>query len=339
MAKRLLGRSQWAGWKPFGLGETKPHHFTEIFRTAWENKRHPLYAWRILNKGVCDGCALGTTGMRDWTIDSIHLCTVRLNLLQLNTMGALPWRRLERDLDGLRSLSSAELRKLGRLPYPMIRRKGEPGFRRVSWDEALDTVAAKLRATAPERMAFYLTSRGLTNEVYYVAQKAARFMGTNNVDNAARVCHSPSSVGLKQSVGVGASSVSYKDWIGADLLIFVGSDIANNQPVTTKYLYEAKKAGTRLAVVNPYKEPGLVRYWVPSTPESALMGTKLMDEFYQIDTGGDIAFLNGTLKRLIEQDWVDLDFIAAHTTGWDEVVAALAEQSWDTLEVSSGATR
>ena len=339
MAKRLLGRSQWAGWKPFGLGETKPHHFTEIFRTAWENKRHPLYAWRILNKGVCDGCALGTTGMRDWTIDSIHLCTVRLNLLQLNTMGALPWRRLERDLDGLRALSSAELRKLGRLPYPMVRRKGEPGFRRVSWDEALDTVAAKLRATAPERMAFYLTSRGLTNEVYYDAQKAARFIGTNNVDNAARVCHSPSSVGLKQSVGVGASSVSYKDWIGADLLIFVGSDIANNQPVTTKYLYEAKKAGSRLAVVNPYEEPGLARYWVPSTPESALMGTKLMDEFYQIDTGGDIAFLNGTLKRLIEQDWVDHDFIAQHTTGWDEVVAALAEQSWDMLEVSSGATR
>ena len=339
MAKRLLGRSQWAGWMPFGLGQTKPHHFTEIFRTAWENKRHPLYAWRILNKGVCDGCALGTTGMRDWTIDSIHLCTVRLNLLQLNTMGALPWRRLETDLDELRLLSSAELRKLGRLPYPMIRRKGEAGFRRVSWDEALDTVAEKIRATAPERLAFYLTSRGLTNEVYYVAQKAARFLGTNNVDNAARVCHSPSSVALKQSVGVGASSVSYKDWIGADMLVFVGSDIANNQPVTTKYLYEAKRAGTRLAVINPYEEPGLVRYWVPSTPESALMGTKLMDEFYQIDTGGDIAFLNGTLKYLIEQDWVDHGFIERYTSGWDEVVAALENQTWDMLEVASGATR
>ncbi|HEX6817294.1 MAG TPA: FdhF/YdeP family oxidoreductase [Ktedonobacterales bacterium] len=339
MAKRLLGRSQWAGWKPFGLGETKPHHFTEIFRTAWENKRHPLYAWRILNKGVCDGCALGTTGMRDWTIDSIHLCTVRLNLLQLNTMGALPWRRLETDLDSLRHLSSTELRKLGRLPYPMIRRKGESGFRRVSWDEALDAVAEKIRATAPERLAFYLTSRGLTNEVYYVAQKAARFLGTNNVDNAARVCHSPSSVALKQSVGVGASSVSYKDWIGTDLLVFIGSDIANNQPVTTKYLYEAKRVGTRLAVINPYEEPGLVRYWVPSTPESALMGTKLMDEFYQIDTGGDIAFLNGALKYLIEQGWVDHDFIERYTTGWDEVVATLASQSWDSLEVASGATR
>ncbi|HEY7834336.1 MAG TPA: FdhF/YdeP family oxidoreductase, partial [Ktedonobacterales bacterium] len=339
MAKRLLAPSLWADWKPFGLGNIKPHHFTEIFKTAWENRRHPLYAWRILNRGVCDGCALGTTGMRDWTINSIHLCTVRLNLLKLNTMSAMPWQRLQSDLAGLRQLSSAQLRDLGRLPYPMIRRQGEVGFRRVSWDEALDTIAARIRETPPERVAFYLTSRGLTNEVYYAAQKAARYIGTNHVDNAARVCHSPSTVALGQTVGVGASSVSYKDWLDTDLIALIGSDIANNQPVTTKYLYQAKKSGTRVAVVNPYREPGLVKYWVPSSPESALMGTKLMDEFYQIHTGGDIAFLNGVLKWLIERDWVDHDFIAAHTTGWDALVAALAAQDSETLERFSGSAR
>ncbi|HEY4384801.1 MAG TPA: molybdopterin-dependent oxidoreductase, partial [Ktedonobacteraceae bacterium] len=213
MAKPLLKPSLWAGWKPFGIGEIKPHHFIEIFKTIWQNKQHPLYAWRILNKGCCDGCALGTTGMHDWTMDGIHLCTIRLNLLQLNTMPMLPWKRLENDVPELSKLSGAELRKLGRLPYPMIRRHGEAGFTRVSWGEALDLIAARIRNTPSERLAFYLTSRGLTNEVYYVAQKAARFMGTNNIDNAARVCHSPSSVGLKQALGVGASSVSYADWI------------------------------------------------------------------------------------------------------------------------------
>ena len=339
MAKSPINPSLWAGWKPFGVGETKPHHFSEIFQTAWDNRRHPLYAWRILNQGVCDGCALGTTGMRDWTIDSVHLCTIRLNLLKLNTMGAMPWKRLRDDVAGLRQLSSAQLRDLGRLPYPMVRRKGEAGFTRVSWDDALNLIAERLRQTAPERMAFYLTSRGLTNEVYYVAQKAARAIGTNNVDNAARVCHSPSSVGLKQTLGVGASSVSYRDWIGSDLLVFIGSDIANNQPVATKYLYQAKVEGTKIAVVNPYREPGMVRYWVPSTPESALMGTKLMDEFYQVGTGGDIAFLNGVLKYLVEQDWVDHDFIAAHTTGWDAVAAELAQQDWEMLERFSGSSR
>jgi molybdopterin-dependent oxidoreductase alpha subunit len=215
----------------------------------------------------------------------------------------------------------------------------DPGWERCTWDEALDLIAERLRATPPERMAFYLTSRGLTNEVYYVAQKAARFLGTNHVDNAARVCHSPSTVALKQSVGVGASSCSYADWIGTDLLVFIGSNIANNQPVATKYLYYAKRQGAKLAVINPYREPGLVRYWVPSVPDSAVMGTKLMDEFYQITTGGDIAFLNGTLKALIARDWVDHDFIARHTTGWEELAASLAAQDWKLLERHSGSTR
>lgn len=339
MKKRLFSPSSWASWKPFGIGETKPHHFLEILKTIWQNRYHPLYAWRILNRGCCDGCALGTTGMHDWTMKGIHLCTIRLNLLQLNTMPAMPWKRMQSDLPALARLSSAQLRQLGRLPYPMIRRRGEAGFRRVSWDEALTVIADRIRKTDPDRLAFYLTSRGLTNEVYYVAQKVARFLGTNHVDNAARICHSPSSVALKQTLGIGASSVSYTDWIGTDLIVFIGSNVANNQPVTTKYLYYAKQTGTKLALINPYREPAMARYWVPSVPESAVMGTKLVDEFFQVQIGGDIAFLNGTLKYLIEQDWLDHEFIKAHTTDWDTLKATIVEQDWHTLERFSGASR
>ena len=64
----------------------------------------------------------------------------------------------------------------------MLRRKGEKGFTRISWDEAYDIAATHIRKTAPERLAFYLTSRGLTNEVYYAAQKAVRFLGCNNIE-------------------------------------------------------------------------------------------------------------------------------------------------------------
>ena len=62
----------------------------------------------------------------------------------------------------------------------MLRRRGEPGFASSSWDEALDRIAAELRAVDPQRAAFYLTSRGITNEVYYAAQKAARFLGSQS---------------------------------------------------------------------------------------------------------------------------------------------------------------
>src|SRR5688572_23552885 len=98
--------------------------------------RHELpYAWRILNDGVCDGCALGTTGLRDFTMKGIHLCTVRLHLLQLNTMDHADPALFE-DAKSLEAKSSKELRDLGRIGYPMLRRRGERGFTRVSWDEA-----------------------------------------------------------------------------------------------------------------------------------------------------------------------------------------------------------
>lgn len=338
MAKEKPNRAQWVSLIPYGLNRVKPNHYLEIFKTIWRNRDELPYAWRILTQGVCDGCALGTTGIHDFTMDGIHLCTVRLDLLRLNTMPALDIRQLQ-DVSALRSMSAKELRLLGRLPYPMIRRQSDRGFRRISWDEALTFIAERIRKIEPKRIAFYMTSRGITNEVYYVTQKVARFIGTNNVDNSARLCHAPSTTALKATVGYAASTCSYKDWIGSDLLVFFGSNVPNNQPVTTKYIYYAKKEGTQVAVVNPHAEPGLKDYWVPSVFESALFGTKIADNFFMINTGGDIAFINGVLKHLIENDWLNKDFIQNHTTGFEDLRLSLQKQSWDMLEGDSGASR
>ncbi len=332
------GRTPIAGWIPFGLGETKPHHFREMFRIFWENRDNLPYAWRILRHGVCDGCSLGPRGLRDDAIPGIHLCLVRLKMLRTNTMPALDPEKLA-DVAALRKQNGRRLRELGRLPYPMLRRAGEPGFHRVSWGEAMRLAGSRLRACDPHRMAIYTTSRGMTNESYYAAAKAARLLGTNNIDNAARLCHAASTVALKQTLGVGASTVSYTDWLRTDLIVLIGSDLANNQPVATKYLYHAKKNGARILVVNPYREPGLERYWIPSIVKSAIFGTRLADDFYPVKVGGDVAFLNGVLKELISRNGLDEDFIKAHTTGWDELRAALERQSWDSLEKSAGVTR
>jgi molybdopterin-dependent oxidoreductase alpha subunit len=328
----------WVGPIPYGIGEIKPNHFAEMAKVAMENRDHPLYAWRILRDGTCDGCALGTVGLRDFTMDGVHLCTVRLNLLRLNTMDAMDPGLLA-NVRRVASLSSSEMRDLGRLGYPMLWRAGAPGYTRIGWEEALDLAAGALRETEPSRMAFYLTSRGITNEVYYMAQKAARALGTNNIDNAARLCHSASTVAMKEALGVSASTVSYKDWIGSDLIVFIGSDVANNQPVTTKYLFYAKKRGTRVAVVNPYREPGMMRYWVPSVVESVMFGTKICDEYYSVQTGGDLAFLNGVLKALIARNQIDRAFVEAHTTGFEAVADSLGAAPWEELERCSGAAR
>jgi molybdopterin-dependent oxidoreductase alpha subunit len=337
-AKKRPMPSIWASWKPFGIGEQRPNNYAEVFRAAWESRGDLRYAWRILTRGVCDGCALGTNGLVDWTVDGVHLCNVRLRLLKLNTMPAFDPAILA-DVAPLQRRRSAALRDLGRLAYPMIRHRGDAGFRRLSWDAALDLVAERIRASSPERLGFYLTSRGLPNETYYAAQKAVRALGTNNIDNAARICHSPSTVALKRSIGVAATTCSYSDWIGSDLIVFIGCNPASNQPVTTKYLHYAKKAGTKVVMINAYREPGMERYWVPSVPESALFGTKIVDETFLINIGGDIAFLGGALKHLIEQGWVDQDFVARHTSGFAELKAATERQAWPDLERLSGASR
>src|SRR6266508_6839265 len=105
----------------FGIGQQKPHHYSEMLKIAWENRDQLPFAWRILNDGVCDGCALGTSGLSDWTIEGVHLCMVRLELMRLNTAPALDPRQLT-DVSSLVQLPdlSPRLRALGRLPEPMI---------------------------------------------------------------------------------------------------------------------------------------------------------------------------------------------------------------------------
>lgn len=335
----------WASKVPFGIGKVKPHHIRDVAKVAWENKDNLPYATRILTQGVCDGCALGVQGLKDQTLTGPHLCMTRLNVLRLNTMGPMSEDIIHADIDELRKMNSTELRKLGRIPYPLIRRKGDRKFSRLSWDKALDMIASKIKSIDPKQYAFYLTSRGITNESYYVAAKTARFLGTNNIDNASRICHSPSKTALTRSVGIGASSCNYKDWIGTDVLLFWGSVAANNQPVSTKYMYAAKRKGTKIIIVNPYHEPSMDNYWIPSIPESALFGTQIADDVYQVNIGGDIAFMHGIMKHWFDMEEkeygsaIDHEFVNKHVNNLNDLREKVTTYDWEQLEKSSGLSR
>lgn len=344
-ATKMPQPKHWVSPIPFGLGKVKPKHIRDTMKIAWENKDNIGYATRILTQGVCDGCALGVSGMYDQTLKGPHMCTTRLNVLRLSTMPAINKDILHADIDELRKYDSTELRKLGRIPYPMIRRKGERKFSRISWDEAMDMIADKMKNLNPRQYAFYLTSRGITNESYYVAAKVARFLGANNIDNASRICHSPSKTALKRSIGVGASTANYQDWFGADVLLFWGSVASNASPVSTKYMLEAKKRGTKIIVVNPYKEPALDKYWIPSNMESALFGTKLADDFYQVNIGGDIAFMHGIMKHWFEMEKqqrgsaINHKFVQEHVNGYEDLKKYVNSQSWDEIVTSAGISK
>jgi molybdopterin-dependent oxidoreductase alpha subunit len=153
------------------------------------------------------------------------------------------------------------------------------------------------------------------------------------------VCHAPSTTALKKTLGVAATTCSYTDVIHSDLIVLFGANVANAQPVFMKYLYLARKRGAKVAVVNPLREPGLERYWVPSNVESAMFGTQMTDEWFAVNTGGDLAFLNGVLKVLLADDAIDRDFVRDHTEGFDDVVAELDRETYEDLARQSGATR
>lgn len=321
---------------PFGLlVRGKPRHYREMLRVLWENRGRLGYALAILRHGVCDGCSLGPRGLADDVIPGVHLCLTRLKLLRLNTMGPLPERALT-DIEALRALSNEELHRLGRIPYPLLRRAGDKGFTRISWDEAAGLVAGRMKTANPDAMGMFVTSRGLTNETYYVLQKLMRIAGSPHIDSCARLCHAASAVGLKQTIGWGAPTISLSDLIGSDLIVIIGSNLPNNQPVSTKYLRAAKKAGSRIVVVNPFKEPALERYFIPSVLSSALFGTRLMDDYFPVRPGGDIAFFTGVLKAADELGSWDERFLAERTTGAAELHAHLGRVPWAEIVRDSG---
>jgi anaerobic selenocysteine-containing dehydrogenase len=144
---------------------------------------------------------------------------------------------------------------------------------------------------------------------------------------------------MKYALGVAATTCSYKDWWGTDLIIFFGANPANDQPVTTKYLHEAKKTGAKVVMVNPYQEPGMQKYWVPSTLGSALFGTNIADYWFPVSQGGDIALLYGVMKVLIANGWYDQEWVQKHTMEFEQLRAAVESMDVETLEKQSGLDR
>jgi hypothetical protein len=119
ITKDLKARLQ--GCVPFGLLDRKPRHFQDMLKIAWQNRDNLPYAWKVLSRGVCDGCALGVAGFHDWTIEGTHLCMTRLNLLRLNTMPALDISLLQ-DVRRLRAACA------GTPSLPDVARGRCPGF-------------------------------------------------------------------------------------------------------------------------------------------------------------------------------------------------------------------
>ena len=271
-----------------------------MVKVAWRSTgQRPHTAWTILTKGVCDGCALGVAGFHDWTHrrrPPVHhpAAAARGQLRRRrSTTPCSPTSRALRDLPGDRAARARSPR-----PTRCAAAGASRGSTGSSWDEALDAHRRRASRTAGgDRTAIYLTSRGITNEVVLrrPARRPGRWASPTSTRPPACATRRRRSASSRRSAWP-PRTCSLQDVLETDLIVLWGTNSANNQPVFTKYLYLARKRGARVVVVNPYLEPGLERYWVPSNVESALFGTKLCDLHVPVRPGGDVALANAVLQ-------------------------------------------
>ena len=197
----------------------------------------------------------------------------------------------------------------GRLLYPMIRcSKGT--MERVAWSDALDHVAHRfahiIKRDGPGAVAFYLSGQLLTED-YYVANKLMKgFIGSGNVDTNSRLCMASSVAGHRRAFGADTVPGCYEDLDQADLLVLVGSNAAWCHPVLyQRMLANKSKRGARIVVIDPRRT---------DTAGDA-------DLFLGLKPGTDTALFSGLLVQLTEAGALDRDYIAQHTSGFDEALA------------------
>ncbi|MBW7928451.1 MAG: FdhF/YdeP family oxidoreductase [Fimbriimonadaceae bacterium] len=301
----------------------------------------PLRLWRAMTaKNACKTCALGMGGqmggMRNEAGHFPEVCKKSLQAMVADMRGRIEPEFFSRyTVAQLQTLSPRELDHLGRLTTPLLLEPGDDHYRPCSWEEALDRVAADLRATDPRRAFFYSSGRS-SNEAGFLMQLMARVYGTNHVNNCSYYCHQASGAGLADSIGSGTATVSLEDVESCDLLFLIGGNPASNHPRLMAALARLRERGGQIVVVNPVRELGLERFRVPSNVKSMLVGSEIASLYVQPRIGGDIAFLVGVAKHLVERGSVEEAFLDDHTEGWDELKAFVEGTSWEACVHGSG---
>jgi molybdopterin-dependent oxidoreductase alpha subunit len=300
--------------------------------------------WRALrSRNACKACALGMGGQRGGMVNERgsfpEVCKKSVQAMAADIQAAIRPEFFARfGFRELRALTPRELERSGRLAAPLHAGPGDQGYRPLSWDEALARVAAALRASGPERSFFYASGRS-SNEAGFLLQLLARRLGTNYVNNCSYYCHQASAVGLRSALGVATGTVRLDDLAACDLFILLGGNPASNHPRLMRALADIRRRGGAVIVVNPAREIGLVNFRVPSDPRSLLFGSTIATQYVQPHIGGDIAWLTGVCKAVLERGGADESFIAQRTVDHERFRAHVHAVSWDEVEASSGVPR
>jgi len=190
-----------------------------------------------------------------------------------------------------------------RLKAPMEKSGGT--WKEISWDDAIDKIATKMkeiRETCGPDGIMILGSTKTTLHEQYLQRKFPAFLGTNNIDHQARICHSTTVAGLLNTWGHGAQTNNYNDLRHSGTIFFIGSNAAEAHPVAMQHVLIAKERGAKIVVADP-------RF--TKTAAKA-------DLYVRFRSGTDIPLILSICNVIVNNKWHDEDFIARRTHGFDE---------------------
>ncbi|KAA6458669.1 nitrate reductase [Acidobacteria bacterium AB60] len=195
----------------------------------------------------------------------------------------------------------------GRARYPLLRKDGS--FTRVGWDEALDTMVSRFRAVqrryGAESVGVISTGQLVTEEFYTLGKLVQLGLGTRHYDGNTTLCMSTAVAGYKRSFGSDGPPGAYEDLEEADVILLIGANIAENHPILCSRL--EKNAKKTLIVADP------------RVTKTAMMA----DLYLPVKPRSDLALINAMMRIVIEEELYDKEFVAAHTTGFEELRASL----------------
>ena len=209
-----------------------------------------------------------------------------------------------------------------RLRVPLLRHGND--WEEISWESALDRVAQEFtrikEAHGPDALATISSSRGTNEENYLFAKFMRCVIGTNHIDNCARVCHSATVTGMMDTLGASAATNSIQDLDLTQLIMVVGANPTESHPVVGAKIKQAHRRGVPLIVIDP-RRTELAR---------------LADLHLQLRPGTNVALLNAMGHVLVKEGLLDQAFIAARAEGIEDWIKTVSDCTPEAAEVITG---
>lgn len=311
----------------------------------YAGKIGPVNLYKTLSSNnACKACGFGTGGQNGgfWNEAGrgIEICNKNIQAHVSDTRPAIPDSVFEKNsIEALSNLSGKQLEDLGRLATPLYKSQTDTHYQSISMEEAIEKIVAKMQSISPDESFFYASGRS-SNEAAFTLQLFARLFGTNNVNNCSYYCHQASGVGLNEVLGTGTATIQYQDLALADTIVVLGANPASNHPRFVKTLIQCRRRGGNVIVINPVKEPGLVKFASPSDWKSMIKGGEsVASDYVQPNIGGDIALLTGIAKGVFELGLEDTEFLRQHCDKVEYYKESVSNSDWSEIEIQSGISK